>query len=172
MAAVADPLPRLSRRALLCGELRARPAQPRPPWALAEADFLRACTACGDCLSACPEQVLVRDADGRAIFEPQQGECTFCGDCATACAAGAIDRARVASPWHWTAEVSDACLTRSGVVCSSCRDACGESAIRFHPVIGGVSQPQLDSARCTGCGACIRACPVSAIALVQPGAAP
>lgn len=167
MAATAAS-PRLSRRAFLRGEVRAQPPVPRPPWARIETEFLQACNACGDCLTACPEHVLVRDADGRARFDPQRGECTFCGDCATACTTGAIDRLRVPRAWDWIADIADDCLAHRGVVCSSCRDACAETALHFAPVAAGVPAPRLDPQRCTGCGACVGACPVSAISLALP----
>ena len=37
-------------------------------------------------------------------------------------------------------------------------------AIRFRPTLGGVSQPELDRAACTGCSACVAPCPTHAIA--------
>lgn len=160
--------PDLSRRAFLTGQAPAA-APLRPPWALAEADFLQRCTRCAACIEVCPEQVLQRDARNFPLFRPQQGECTFCGRCAEACVPKALDAARL-QPWDYRARVGQACLARHGVVCQSCRDACETQAIRFAPAAVPAA-PQLDLDRCSGCGACVAACPVQALAL-SAGAPP
>ena len=166
-ASLPDPS-RPTRRALLRGRLRAEPVL-RPPWALDEAMFADACTGCGDCVRACPEQVLVRGAGGLPVFEPALGECSFCGECASACRVGlfgAVDQA----PWTLRAVVGSGCLAANGVVCSSCRDACGATAIRFAPA-RTVPVPDVLADRCTGCGACVAGCPTGAITLAAaPGA--
>ena len=159
--------PSLSRRAFLRGAPPAAPPPLRPPWALDEPAFLSACTTCGDCVAACPEAVLVAAADGRPVFDPGQGECTFCEACVTACEPHALDLSRVAPAWRLKAAIASTCLALNGVTCLSCRDACGETAIRFRPALGG-ARPELDPERCTGCGACVSPCPVSAIALAAP----
>lgn len=152
-----------SRRALLFGRQAA--ATPlRPPWALAENDFLDACTACNACVERCPERVIVRGAGGRPVFDPRLGECTFCGECESACTPRALDRAASHEPWTLKALAGDACLPRHGVVCSSCRDVCPERAIAF-PLTSSVPVPLIDPERCTGCGACVGVCPTRAIAL-------
>ncbi len=158
-------VPNRSRRALLLGRSQGR-APLRPPWALAEADFVDVCTACGACVERCPEQVLVRGAAGYPVFDPRLGECTFCGDCADACQPRAIDRTATDVPWRTLASAGDACLPRHGVVCSSCRDACPERAIAF-PLSISVPTPVIDPARCNGCGACVSVCPVDAVTLMQ-----
>jgi ferredoxin-type protein NapF len=55
------------------------------------------------------------------------------------------------------------CLTHDGVMCQTCKDACGDGAIRFVYGAGRVAQPLIDLDRCTGCGGCVAPCPVSAI---------
>ena len=152
---------RLSRRALLRGSFR-EPSPLRPPWALDESRFTDACTGCGDCIAACPEQVLARAGGGLPRFDPGRSECTFCGDCVAACEAGAFDPG-LSPPWRVRASVGDACLPANGVVCSSCREVCPESAIRVPPGARGAAT--VDADRCTGCGACVGICPTGAIAL-------
>lgn len=138
----------------------------RPPWALAEPHFLDACTRCGDCVRQCPQQVLVVGAGGYPEFDPARGECTFCGTCAGVCASKALDRAEATPPWSLRAQVRrEACLAAQGIVCASCQDACPERAIRFDPPVGARRTPMVDAAACTGCGACVGACPVTAVSL-------
>ncbi|QDW67187.1 ferredoxin-type protein NapF [Luteimonas granuli] len=161
---VATSLPDPGRRALLRGRLHGPPPL-RPPWALDEPRFVDACTGCGDCVTACPENVLHLGGGRLPEFDPGRGECTFCGDCASACAAPAFNSVS-ALPWTLRARVGEACLTARGIVCSSCRDACGEAAIRFPPT-RAVPVPRIDADRCTGCGACVAGCPSAAISLAH-----
>lgn len=162
MARTDSALPSPSRRAFLRGRVRAETPL-RPPWALAEGDFTNMCTACHACLSACPEKVLVRGSGGYPVFDPGRGECTFCGACEAACEPRALQRDAGQAPWTLVAHASGACLPLQGVVCRSCRDACGEDAIAFAP--GALQAPAIDTDRCTGCGACVGTCPASAISL-------
>lgn len=135
----------------------------RPPWAIHESAFTDACTGCGDCVRACPEQVLVQGGGGLPVFDPLRGECSFCGDCAPSCDAR-LFRAIEQRPWTLRAQVGQDCLATRGVVCSSCRDACATSAIRFAPS-RAVAAPEVLSERCTGCGACVAGCPAGALSL-------
>lgn len=154
--------PRLSRRVLLFGRgPEQAPARIRvlPPWADADA-FATRCTGCNDCVTRCPEQVLVL-REGRAEFDPARGECTFCGDCVDACATGALHRENPAE--QHVATVAGTCLPAHGVVCASCRDVCPTRAIQLS--LGARKAAQIDADACTGCGACVAVCPVSAVSL-------
>ncbi|MGO1117960.1 ferredoxin-type protein NapF [Rhodovibrionaceae bacterium A322] len=160
-----------SKRAFLRGRRQKTTEAPRLPWVNAER-FYEDCTRCGDCLRACEEQIIVMpqgpmgDKTHPAV-DFDLGECTFCGACAQACPEELFDRSQ--SPaWPIKAEVLDSCLTQKGVICQSCKEVCESRAIRFPPVVGGVSQPLINLDDCTGCGACKPVCPVAAIELSQP----
>ena len=136
---------------------------------MAEADFLSACTGCGDCTRACPTGIIV-EVDKRPQVDFAKGECTFCADCVTACQHGALRRKEGDTqdkPWQIVANISDGCLAQANVVCRSCGDACAIMAIRFRPRMGGAALPEVDAERCTGCGACVAPCPKSAIMLTS-----
>lgn len=153
----------LSRRQFLTGVIPTRkPPALRPPWALVEPEFLAACTRCNDCVAACPAGIVVR-RDGLPEVDFSKGECTFCGDCATVCKTGALSRREGVNPWHIVADISGQCLAQVNIVCRSCGDACSSAAIRFQPRMGGAALPVVDAGKCTGCGACVAACPQTAI---------
>lgn len=153
----------ISRRQFLRGDLSGRKPALRPPWALDAADFLSACTQCGECAAACPTRIVVISA-GYPVVDFARGECTFCGACAAACKPGALRRSE-AAPWRIRARIGERCMAFKDTVCRSCGDACLAAAIRFRPRLGGAAVPEVDAGRCTGCGACVAPCPVQAIAL-------
>lgn len=157
-----------SRRDFLRGRRSSAPPALRPPWALAEEAFTAACSQCGDCLRACPAGILIAGKDGFPSVDFSRGECSFCGDCLAACAPGALRRDEAQAAWSHRAHIGEACLAQSGVECRVCGEACGASAIRFRPRLGGPALPQLDEAACSGCGACLASCPTQAIAMAIP----
>lgn len=163
-----DRVPDAGRRAFLRGKTQAH-IDIRPPWALAEPRFLDACTRCAACVERCPEQVLTTGTGGYPVFDATRGECTFCGACAEACKDGALDRGAVSPPFPWKAQVRlGDCFAARGIVCASCADGCPEHAIRVTPAPGGLRNVTLDEDACTGCGACVSACPAQAIDLRLP----
>jgi len=152
----------VSRRRFLGGR-KPGPAPFRPPWSVAEARFANTCTACDDCLKACPTGLLQRGEGGLPVADFSAAACTFCGDCARACTTGAIGRDTAAAPWAFGIAIADGCLAAQNVECRVCGEACDVSAIRFRPRIGGVPLPAVDNTACNGCGACLAPCPVSAV---------
>ena len=168
--------PEKSRRAFLFGAKPPRETKQRPPWSLIEPAFAAACTGCGACLDACPEEILVMGEDKRPAVDFRRGQqaCTFCGACADVCpepAFHARESRAALPPWPWRALIGDACLTQQGIMCQSCKDACGDGAIRFAYGAARVAAPQIDLARCTGCGACAAPCPAEAISFQKLEAA-
>jgi ferredoxin-type protein NapF len=142
-----------------------------PPWSLPEALFAERCTRCDDCVKACPTGLLVRGDGGFPVAAFATASCTFCGDCATACTTGAIARTEDQAPWNFGIAIAVTCLPVHGVECRVCGEACDADAIRFRPRIGGAALPEVDNAACSGCGACIAPCPVSAIERIEKPAA-
>ena len=152
-----------SRRAFLTGRA-IRPAVPRPLGSVAEAQFTEICTSCGDCALACPEAIIARDGAGYPVLDLTSGACTFCGACTEACETGALIAGQA---WTWRARADDSCMSRRGIACRACEDHCDAQAIRFRLIPGGRAEPRIDTALCTGCGACIAPCPAGAITLHQ-----
>lgn len=140
----------------------------RPPWT-DDARLTASCTRCGDCITGCPEGVLINGDGGFPAFDPLagNGECTFCGICAQMCEADVFDRTRP-RPWSVVATLSPAtCLAEKGVHCEACRDICDTRAIGMRYRVGGPPRPDIDQNTCTGCGACVGVCPVTAISIVE-----
>lgn len=156
-----------SRRGFFRGRPRPR-AENRPPWALPEGGFIDTCTRCNDCLTACPEAIIISGDGGFPTIDFKRGECTFCADCVTACQPHALSRQDDQPAWSIKAVISPACLPEHGVECRVCGDYCDSRAIRFAPRLGGSPLPAVDVECCTGCGACLASCPVSAITLQTP----
>lgn len=153
----------VSRRRFLRGNVQPHSNDIRLPWIISESVLLDGCTRCGDCISACPQKIVVKGDGGFPKLDFSNRECTFCGQCATACQQPLFDLG--AEPWQYIAAIGEQCLTFNGIVCQNCKDACQPRAIRFRFGKGGMSRPEVDGDACTGCGACIAPCPNDSISL-------
>jgi ferredoxin-type protein NapG len=142
----------------------------RPPGALAEPDFLRSCTRCGDCIEACPHDAIrlaaprLREAAGTPVVEPHEAPCLLCEDfpCVAACEPGALRDDALAVLGAARVQELD-CLNRLGSPCSVCVERC--------PVPGAISLagtvPQVNESLCTGCGQCQHVCPAPQNAILM-----
>ncbi|WP_424984795.1 ferredoxin-type protein NapF [Microbulbifer sp. S227A] len=145
----------------------ARPAPEfRPPWS-DEAAVRRHCTGCGDCVRACPQEILELD-DNRHVRVALHGrDCTFCAACATACDEDVFDVDQ-SPPWPVVAEITGRCLLAAGIACQLCTDICEPRALRLDASVRPMGRLRLDTTACTGCGACLGLCPNDAITLTDP----
>jgi ferredoxin-type protein NapF len=70
--------------------------------------------------------------------------------------------------WPWKAHIAETCLALRQVVCRTCGEQCEAGAIRFQLKTGGMAEPMVNTAACTGCGACMRVCPAGAVGMINP----
>ncbi|TXH94503.1 MAG: ferredoxin-type protein NapF [Pseudorhodobacter sp.] len=154
----------LSRRGLFRGRLSAPKAGIQLPWSVSWDEFVAGCTRCGDCLAACPEQILIKGDGGFPTVDFHRGECTFCTECFSACQAP-VFRPTIQTPWEYVAHIEAGCLATAQVFCQRCQDSCEQQAIRFSPRLGRVPTPGIHAESCNGCGACVADCPVGSISI-------
>ena len=155
----------ISRRNLLRGAPVSTTAPVRPPGAANEPEFIESCTACGECVNACPEGIIINGAAGYPEVDFRRGECTFCSECIDACPEPVLS-ANTQPLWRLNLQVNEQCLAEKRVICQTCGDICDQQAIRFIPRIGDVAVPEIQQQDCNGCGACVSACPEDALQLV------
>lgn len=137
------------------------------PWRDKSVSFTDVCTRCGECVSACETQIIIKGDGGFPTldFNQGEGECSFCQQCAAVCPEPLFDLSQP-EPWQLKAQIKDTCLANQKVYCRSCGEHCDSQAISFKPGISSV--PIITAADCSGCGACLSVCPVQAIVLGQP----
>lgn len=132
------------------------------PWLVEQSSFTDDCTRCGKCIEHCESNIIIKGDGGFPTIDFSRGECTFCYQCARACPEPLFS-AEHENPWSAKATISSNCLAFHQIECRSCGDMCEPLAITFRLRPGDVALPTIDIADCTGCGACVAACPSTAI---------
>ncbi len=165
----------------------------RPPGSLAEEDFLARCIRCGQCMKACPTNVIQpakSETDVEGLWTPvlnmEKGYCEpNCTLCSQVCPTQAIrpitvqEKSEKGFAKIGTASVDrNRCLPWSyGKTCLVCQEVCPVSpkAI-FHqkqPFINADGKtvelltPFVSAEKCTGCGACQFNCPVQDLPAIR-----
>jgi len=128
-------------------KLKASELTLRPPGALAEKEFVKACIRCGTCVEACPYDTLKLatpddyTAIGTPYFEPRKIPCYMCVDipCVPVCPSGALDTILVSTinekDKTSSLDINSAkmgvviidektCLAFWGIQCDACYRAC------------------------------------------------
>lgn len=131
----------------------------RPLGAVVETLFLRLCNQCGNCVSACTQQVLVMTDTG-PVMDLTLDYCTLCTDCITACPSNALNRLAQLDT-GWRPKISNSCNARTMGNCEECAEDCPIGAITIEPD----ALPMISNA-CHGCGACVSSCYISALVMI------
>ncbi len=128
-------------------KLKASELTLRPPGAIDEKDFVKACIRCGTCVEACPYDTLKlatiddNTAIGTPYFEPRDIPCYMCIDvpCVPVCPSGALDVKSIPKEVEGiTTEIPDinkskmgiavidpgTCLAFWGIQCDACYRVC------------------------------------------------
>lgn len=146
----------------------------RPPGALPEPEFLKACTRCTDCQEACPYLAIRRlgpefgDAVGTPAIIVEETPCYLCEDmpCIAACNDGALLATAPDQVRMGTAVLQyDLCYLSHGQPCDYCVKRCplSDMAIAF----GDNRLPVINTEGCAGCGVCAYLCPADAL-IIKP----
>jgi polyferredoxin/Pyruvate/2-oxoacid:ferredoxin oxidoreductase delta subunit len=162
----------------------------RPPGAQNEAEFLKKCVRCGECMKVCLKSALYPDYHKAGLYGffmpvliPRLGYCEYnCNLCGQVCPTGAIPNQPLEKKKKniigAAAFDKNHCLPYAKKIdCIVCEEHCPipEKAIRTEPVemknfegkTVTVKQPYIVEDLCNGCGICEYVCPLEGKSAVE-----
>ncbi len=139
----------------------------RPPGAIPEPAFLASCLKCQRCAEVCPNGIIIQTileenvlGYGTPRLNFRQGYCTLCMKCAQVCPTGALRVPPGAPAAPGVAEINTAnCIAWNWGGCTKCYQVCPQQAVH----LDSSERPEIDAARCTGCGQCEYECPAASL---------
>ncbi len=153
------------------GHARSVTAPLRPPGAADEQTFTSLCLRCGNCIRACPSEIIQPDTGQAGILgflaPLVRYEMDYCNEecnaCTQACPSGALRALTLEEKHKYIIGVArvDRSLCLWGISdCNTCVHACPFEAVKiFWDEEAYESYPAVDTAKCNGCGACEAYCP-------------
>lgn len=183
----ADPLRRLmlaSGTGLIAGFFIPKFLKPhnadliRPPASVPADLFNTLCIRCGNCIKACPTDILIHHTGTNPILAWMTPEVSFekgycletCNLCGRVCPSGAITLFSTEAKkeiFMGSAEINlDNCLLLQNTECDRCKEACKYAALDIVPLADTLMmKPEVIKDKCVGCGACAVICPVLTISI-------
>ncbi|MBN3190817.1 4Fe-4S binding protein [Pectobacterium brasiliense] len=138
-----------------------QPRAPLPPGALSASQFYQHCDRCQQCVGACPMGVLIVNEEGYPQLVIEYASCDGCQACVSHCLSGALlPQAHFDTGLRPTVGTTCISVPRH---CRSCIEACPVQALS----LSERGLPEVDSARCHGCGECLIQCETQAISLIS-----
>ena len=151
----------------------------RPPGAVDPVLYNLLCSRCGNCIKACPTNIIIPYPDFNDPLSWMTPAISFktgycletCNICGKVCPTGAITLFSVAAKpdlFMGIAEINtENCYLTNNRECIKCREACKYNAVEF--LQGSnvlIMRPVIDKLTCVGCGACEVVCPASCISVL------
>ena len=137
----------------------------RPPGAISEKEFLKACTRCEECIHACPKDAIQRAPKkfgflihNTPYIDAMRTPCVMCTElpCISACPDEAL------LPVQELTDVSMGYAILDKKKCQAYGETFCQQCVIDCPVPGAIHQvndkPIIDKNICTGCGVCMRSC--------------
>lgn len=138
----------------------------RPPGAVSEEIFPAKCIRCGRCVEVCPyRSIFMLDIRagmnaGTPLIDVRDIPCYLCMKCVDVCPTGSLKRVEQQETRMGMAVINkfECTAWNETIMCRTCYDKCPfqEQAIRLDQL-----RPEVDETRCTGCGLCTNACPIT-----------
>ncbi len=152
----------------------------RPPASLPGDLFDTLCVRCGNCIKACPSNIIAhhKGTENKSawmvpeISFEKKGYCLAdCNLCGTVCPTGSISPFTIAAKKGLhigSIEIAlENCLLTKMKECGLCKSVCPYDAIHIvHAGSPMATKPLADLTKCVGCGACAAVCPEGAIDMV------
>lgn len=152
----------------------------RPPASINGSIFNTLCVRCGNCIKACPTDIIIHHSGKRDITAWMTPEITFenkgyclkdCNLCGTVCPTGSISPFSIAAKKKlFIAGIKiglDDCLLTELKECDRCKSACSYNAIQIVSTKHSLMmKPVADLSKCVGCGACAAICPAETIDMI------
>lgn len=148
-------------------QLEIKPELIRPPGALPEAQFLKQCTRCNECVKVCPEESVMKFVGEGSVnhltpmLHLRKSPCVLCEDfpCVTVCEPNALTMPERRNTVKMGIAVINTklCHAWQGMDCDFCVKECPDD-------IGAITldesrKPHVAADLCTGCGLCEYICP-------------